>query len=230
MATGPKHIKLTIISDFTCPWCYIGYKEINAAIQKCSTEDLPVTFDVEYRPFLINPSLTDDAFVSREEFLKRKLGEEKAVAVTKMMADRAKELGFTMNMAQHVRSTRRAHRLMLRAWTQGGQDLQQPLFSQISKAYYEQATDIGDIDVLASIAADCKIMSKQEAVTFMKSDELLAEVEKTVASSRANGVSGVPFTVIDGKWAISGGQSSDVYYQIFSKLAKVPPVDSGRVD
>jgi len=226
MATGPKHIKLTIISDFTCPWCYIGYKEIQAAIQKCSSEELPLNFDIEYRPFLINPSLTDDALVPREEFLKRKMGEEKAAALSKMMADRAKELGFTMNMAKNIRSTRRAHRLMLRAWKQAEQTLQQPMFDQISKAYYEEATDIGDVDVLASIAADCKVMSEQEAVTFLKSNELLAEVEKMVASARANGVSGVPFTVIDGKWAISGGQSSDVYYQIFSKLAKVPPVES----
>jgi len=65
-------------------------------------------------------------------------------------------------------------------------------------------------------------MSKAEALSFLNSDECLAKVNHQVAEARAKGVTGVPFTIIDGKWAVSGGQSAPVFVKIFSKLADTP--------
>jgi len=143
-----------------------------------------------------------------------------------MIDERATLLGIEKMRPGPVTSTMRAHRLMILAFKKGGQELQAALLSSLFKAYSEEEKDLAHIDVLATAAASCDLMTRDEALDFLNSDELVAEVNAMVESARANGVTGVPFTVIDNKWAISGGQSPDVFYQIFSKLAGMPPQDS----
>jgi len=83
----------------------------------------------------------------------------------------------------------------------------------------EDAKDIADINVLAELAESTGTMSKAEAVAFLESDELEKEVNTMCDEARSKGITGVPMTIIDGKWAVSGGQSSDVFIQIFKKLS-----------
>ncbi|KAG6888928.1 hypothetical protein C0995_004941 [Termitomyces sp. Mi166 len=120
----------------------------------------------------------------------------------------------------------RAHRLAMKAGKLGGQKLQVPVLCGIFKANLEDSKDIADTNVLAEIAEGAGMMSKDEAdqnllqaVKFLQSDELEKEVENMCDKARSIGITGVPLTIIDGRWAVSGGQSSDVYIQIFKKLA-----------
>jgi predicted DsbA family dithiol-disulfide isomerase len=112
----------------------------------------------------------------------------------------------------------------------GGQTLQLPVLWGIFKANLEEAADIGDINVLAEVAEKVGMMSKDEvrcqvisvgflfhcskAVNFLKSDELNQEINEMCEKARDMGIKGVPLTIIDGKWALSGGQSSDVFVQV----------------
>ncbi|KAK7690782.1 hypothetical protein QCA50_005882 [Cerrena zonata] len=110
-----------------------------------------------------------------------------------------------------ITQTTLAHRLLTKAWHMG-----EGLF----KAYFEDAKNVGDIQVLAEIAASVGLLSEKEAVKFLQSDEYLSEVEKQMVEVRRKGVTGVPFVVIDGKWAVSGGQNAETYVQIFKKIGK----------
>jgi predicted DsbA family dithiol-disulfide isomerase len=123
-------------------------------------------------------------------------------------------------------STVRAHRLSVKAYRVGGQRLQLPFLSAVLKASACDGKDIGSIDVLSSIAEEVGVMSKQEAIEFLKGDELKEEVMNMAESARGNGVKGVPVTVIDGKWALGGAQKAEVFVQIFRKLAAAAAVGS----
>ncbi|KAH9995684.1 thioredoxin-like protein [Russula compacta] len=211
--------KLIVISDFACPWCFVAHRELQAAIVQCS--NLPISFEVEYRPFLLHPSAPTDG-VDKNEFVGRKIGREKWEACKQMATERGEAVGISFSFTGPVSSTILAHRLMTKAYEIGGPAAQSALFTPIFRAYYEDDLDIGDPDVLADVAEQAAVMSSAEALGFLNSDECLTKVNHQVAEARAKGVTGVPFTIIDGKWAVSGGQTTPVLVKIFSKLAETP--------
>jgi predicted DsbA family dithiol-disulfide isomerase len=112
-----------------------------------------------------------------------------------------------------IPSTIRAHRLTMKAYRLGGQLLQLPLLSAIFQASTSEAKDIGSLDVLSDAAETAGVMSKQQAIEFLKGDELKEEVIKMAEDAKLNGVKGVPITIIEGKWALSGGQKAEVFVQ-----------------
>jgi len=122
----------------------------------------------------------------------------------------------------------RAHRLVVKAGRIGGPALQTPLIMNIFAACMEEGRDISDPFVLADIAARSGLgLSQEELVAFIESDELAKEVQDISSAVRAKGITGVPFVIIDGKWAVSGGQSADVYVQV-SKLCCVTGVNGAN--
>jgi len=212
-------VKLIVISDFACPWCFIGHRELQNAIAQCS--NLPVSFEVEYRPFLLHCTAPTER-IDKNEFVGRKIGRERWEACKQMATERGEAVGINFSFSGPVSLTTAAHRLMTKAYEIGGPAAQSSLITPIFRAYCEDDLDISDPDVLGDMAEEAGIMSKDEAVNFVNSDECLAKVNHQVAEARAKGVTGVPFTIIDGKWAVSGGQSAPVFVKIFSKLAEAP--------
>jgi predicted DsbA family dithiol-disulfide isomerase len=222
--TGPRVITLHQYSDFWCPWCYIGYREINAAVERCKSERLPVEFVIEYKPFLLAPGMTEEQTIPRVEYLASRIGEDKTNMLLKLASDRCKTFGVSdARKSGPVCSTMRAHRLMQLAYKRGGSRLQSQLCQRLFGAFTETEQNLSCSDSLAVISEELGIMPRDQARAWLKGNELADEVNNLVESAKSNGVTGVPFTVIDGKWAVGGGQPPDVYYQIFSKLAAVTP-------
>jgi predicted DsbA family dithiol-disulfide isomerase len=104
--------------------------------------------------------------------------------------------------------------LSRKAYHLGGQKLQIPILCALCRAHLEEGLNISDYDVLADIAEEVGMMTKEEALAFLNSDELVDEVEKLCEDAKTKGIPGVPFTVIDNRWAVSGGQSSEVFVQV----------------
>ncbi|EAU85377.1 hypothetical protein CC1G_07071 [Coprinopsis cinerea okayama7 len=220
----PRVVKLTVITDFVCVSCCIGQHELLEAISYCKdTLDLPLQFEIEHMPFrLISNNVLPTSCPNKykkEEFLEKFIGKERFTAMEHNINRWAEEKGIPVSLRGVMSQSTLAHRLALKARKLGGQKLQTPLVSAIFKATMEEGRDISDINVLAELAEDGGVMSKSDAIAFLKSDELEKEVDDLCNAARAKGVTGVPITVIDEKWAVSGGQSSDVYVQIFKKLA-----------
>lgn len=142
------------------------------------------------------------------------------------------------------RSTQ-AHRLSVKAYQVGGQAMQQQLISLVFDACFAKGEDISNDNFLADIAVKVGLMNRGrvcfsvlhnslgsdalEAIEFLKSTETLDCVEKMIEAARANGVNGVPFIIIDGKWALNGVQSMDCYLQVSSFFSHVSVTNvSGR--
>jgi predicted DsbA family dithiol-disulfide isomerase len=216
-------VKLTVVTDFACLNCCIGQHELLDAIAYSKDVlQLPLDFELEHLPFrLINSTILPEngPIVGRQEFLLKHIGEEKLTKLKAAISKWAVEKNVPISFRGVMSQTTRAHRLCQKAYKIGGQKLQVPLLCAVFKAHMEDEQDIADINVLADLAANAGTMTREEAIAFLESDELEKEVNSMCAEARSKGITGVPMTIIDEKWAVSGGQSSDVFVQIFKKLA-----------
>ncbi|KIJ62754.1 hypothetical protein HYDPIDRAFT_113841 [Hydnomerulius pinastri MD-312] len=215
-------LKIIVISDYICSFCYIGNKALHDAIEACS--DLPIRFDVEFRPFTLmcasSPHLdTSEKRLNRNAYLAKKFGKEQAEAKWKVVTEMAQKAGLTMAEDGIVCRSIQAHRLSVKAYQVGGQEMQKELNSILFDACFAKGEDISDITFLADAAVKIGLMNREKALEFLKSTEAQDCVDKMIEAARANGVNGVPFIIIDGKWALNGVQPMECYLQIFRKLA-----------
>lgn len=230
--TQPRVVSLSVVSDMNCPWCYVGSKELLKAMQAAcnaatatAKEDTtefkrPLQFKLEYKPFMLDPTLKVDEPVEREGRLEKKYGAERIKKARELLDERGKDLGIDFKWGGNMRQTTASHRLMLRVLQQHGSKAQLQLLEQLFIYNFEDTRDIGDPDVLAEIVEKLGFGARQETLDFLASEELTPEISNQIKEAQMLGISGVPFTVIDGKWAVSGGQSWDVYYKIFENLSQ----------
>lgn len=226
----PRVVSLSVVSDMNCPWCYVGSKELlkamqaacNATSSKQDNDDKtrPLQFKLEYKPFMLDPTLKVDEPVERSARLEKKYGAEKIKKAQELLVERGKDLGIDFKWGGNMRQTTASHRLMLRVLQQHGSKAQLQLLEQLFIYNFEHARDIGDPELLAEIVENLGFGTRQETLDFLASEELAPEVAHQIKDAQMLGISGVPFTVIDGKWAVSGGQSWDVYYKIFENLSQ----------
>ncbi|KAJ7056639.1 thioredoxin-like protein [Mycena amicta] len=219
-------VRLSVINDLICPNCAIGQHELFAALTYCKEElKLPLRFQIEFLPFrLISEAtlpLDYEPKVEKSQFFTEILGGDKFDNLSDTIDKWAVEKGVPLSFRGVVSQSTRAHRLSRKAFLMGGMKLQLPYLITIFRVHLQEAKDISDIDVLSDVAAEVGIFTKPDAIAFLKSSELEDDVNNMCEMARAKGITGVPLIVIDGKWAVSGGQSSDVFVQIFKKLAGV---------
>lgn len=218
MTAAQKVVNLVVIGDLICPWCYIGEKEMERAID--AVKDLPLTIKVEHRPYQLQPSLPEDQAIVKREWYLNRFGKDKFAMFEQMVTTRGSQLGLNISYDGTITQTIRAHRLSLKALKVGGQERQEAFLNAVHKAYFEQGKNLGDFEVLSELAEASGLMSKEQATKFLETDECREEVINMMAEARKKGVTGVPFTIVDGRWAVIGGQTADVYIQIFKKLAQ----------
>jgi len=223
MSAFSRQVKLTVISDVICANCSIGHHELLGAISYCQdTLHLPLTFEIEFLPFRLIPTriLPDDNTpkVSKEEFFTSIVGKDNFASMQASVMKWSKEKNVPIVYKGLVSQSTRAHRISRKAYQLGGQNKQLPFLCGVFRAYLEEGRDVADPVVLSEICEQNGIMSKQETIDFLNSDELVEEINNMCEKARSK-VSGVPLTIIDGKWCVQGGQSSEVFIQIFKKLA-----------
>jgi predicted DsbA family dithiol-disulfide isomerase len=180
-----------------------------------------VKVHLEYKPFLVDPSLPVDKCVGWQERMKSRFGKQRAEQIEKTVKSRGEQLGLDFNFTGPIRSPLAAHRLIMHAYDIGGGEAQHALLAEIQSRVLECRQDVGCPDVLSSCAAKAGVMSKESARQFLASPVLSDRVHDEILIARVErGVSGVPFTVIDDKWAVSGGQTAEVYEEIFLKVLR----------
>ncbi|KAF8207118.1 thioredoxin-like protein [Mycena galopus ATCC 62051] len=219
-------VKLSILNDVICPNCAIAQHELLTAISHCKDDlKLPLEFQIEFLPFrLINTTRLPQDYepkVEKADFFTNVFGAEAFEKFQDTIGKWAMEKGIPISLKGVISQSTRAHRLSRKAYRLGGVQMQLPFLTAIFRVHLQEAKDVGDIGVLSDVAAEVGMMSKAEAIAFLKSNELEDEVNNMCEEARDKGITGVPLVVIDGKWAVSGGQSSDVFVQIFKKLAGI---------
>ncbi|GAA5828482.1 hypothetical protein JCM5353_002690 [Sporobolomyces roseus] len=218
-----KKVDLEITSDSICPFCYIGFNRITSAISRAKAEQLPIEFSLKFAPFLLDPTLpASPGENKRERYIKRFGGPEKVAKMEEAMIERGRECNPPIEFSYGgvVSQTTDSHRLIEKSHQLKGEEGQKALVARLFKSYFEEEQDPAAHEILARDAETAGIMSKSEALEFLKSDELSKEVQEGIKKAQLRGISGVPFTIINDKLAISGAQEEDTFLSVFRKIAK----------
>src|SRR5690606_317957 len=195
-------MKIEIWSDYVCPFCYIGKRTLEQALKRSGYESQA---DISFKAYQLNPNTPIDSTVSTYESLAKKMGQtvEQAKEMTKGVAEHARTVGLEYNFDGMVEAnTFAAHRLV--KWAESlGKDAE--LAEQLLHAYFIEAKNVGNAEVLMDIAEKLELQ-REDAQAILASEQFTAEVQKDIEEARQIGVQGVPFFVINRKYAISGGQ------------------------
>ncbi len=209
-------MKVEVWSDYVCPFCYIGKRELERAIKDSGYEG---QIEVELKSFLLDPTTPVDTNKSVYESLSKKfsVSEEQAKEMTKNVAARAKEVGLDYNFdIMKEANTTAAHRLAKWAGTKGkGSELSERLL----QSYFLEGGAIGKEEVLLSLAEEAGL-DRAEALEILKSNQFEGEVMQDISEAQNLGVRGVPFFVVDNKYGISGAQPKAIFDQTISKAAE----------
>lgn len=210
---------MEIWSDVVCPWCYIGKKRFEDAVQSLADEGTELDLEVTFRPFQLDPSApVGGASPVAEAYAKKFGGPEKAEKILAHVTRVAAETGITFNMDKAVRAnTLRAHRMMHLALVHHGPVAQRAMKQHLLEAYFTNGENVADDDVLLAAAAAAGI-PRDTAVTWLDSDEGDAEVRRDIVEAGDLGITAVPTFVIDGKWAIPGAQDVDVFVRALRRM------------
>ncbi len=206
-------IKLDILSDPICPWCYIGKANLDAALLERPNHP----FLIEWHPFRLNPDMPPGG-MDRRRYLEAKFGsrEGAAAAYARVFdAARAAGLDIAWDRIDRTPNTLDAHRLIHWAGVEGRQTA---AVSALFDAYLQQGKDIGDRDVLGDLAARIE-MDRAVVLRLLATSADLDDIEARDAHARARGVTGVPTFVVDGRHVVVGAQTPDLWRQVIDELA-----------
>ncbi|HJM60118.1 MAG TPA: DsbA family oxidoreductase [Alphaproteobacteria bacterium] len=203
-------MKIDVISDTVCPWCFIGKRRLEAALVGFDGE-LP---EVVWHPFQLNPDLPVEG-MPRSQYLELKFGgPARAERVYRSVAEAAsaEALPFALDRIGRTPNTMASHRLIHFA---GHHGYQNSVVEALFRAYFFDGRDIGQVETLAAIAFECGL-DRDEALAYLQSDEGAVEVAQRDRHARSIGVNGVPCFIIDGRYAVSGAQDPEVFQQVFA--------------
>lgn len=205
-------VKLDIISDPICPWCYIGKTHLDKALAEIP--DHP--FVIEWHPFQLNPDMPGEG-IDRRAYLEAKFGgKEGAVRAYAPVVEHAEKAGLSIDFEgmQRTPNTIDAHRLIHWAGIEGKQGA---MVDALFDAYFTQALDIGDPEVLVEIAA--KIGMEADVVRQLLSGmNDVEDIRNRDAHSRKMGVSSVPTFIIANQHAVPGAQQPDMWKQVIEDI------------
>ena len=202
-------MRVDIIVDTICPWCYIGKARFERALAQRPAH----VVDIGWRPFQLNPGMPAEGR-DRDAYLAEKFGDsERAQKKYRSIeqASRRDAIDFRFDIIERTPNTVDSHRLILAAGRQG---CQAEMVDALFRAYFTEGQDIGDIAVLAEIA-DRTGMDGAETFAYLARDDDRAQVIAEDEMARRLGVNGVPCYIVDRKYAISGAQSPEVFVQVF---------------
>jgi len=206
-------VKLDIMSDPICPWCYIGKAHLDRAL--AAHPDHP--FEIEWHPFQLNPDMPSGG-MGRREYLEGKFGgKEGAVKAYAPVVEHAEKAGLKINFEgmQRTPNTLNAHRLIHWAGIEGRQTA---AVSALFRAYFVDTRDIGDAEVLADIA-DSIEMDASLVTRLLKTDEDSQMIRDRDAHSRQMGISSVPTFIVGGRHAVPGAQPPELWAKVIADIA-----------
>lgn len=211
-------VKLDILSDPICPWCYIGKANLDKALAQIP--DHP--FMIEWHPFQLNPDMPIDG-MDRRAYLEGKFGgKEAAVAAYAPVVEYAQNAGLTINFESMERTpnTLNAHRLI--HWA-GIENKQTQAVDVLFQAYFVEARDIGNPEVLGDIA-DSIGMDAAVVQKLLATSNDIDEIKSRDAHSRQMGVSSVPTFIVDNKHAVPGAQPPELWLKVIAEImAQIQP-------
>lgn len=211
-----QKLKIDIVSDVVCPWCVIGYKRLEIAMDELRDE---LAFDIDWHPFELNPDMPPEG-ENIVEHITRKYGTtpEASAQTRQRIAEIGESLGFRFNMTddRRIHNTFDAHRVLHWARAQG----EQLAFNlALFDAYFTQGENPADPEVLKRTARTLG-MDDGEVAAILESDRYAEEVRAEESRYMEAGIHAVPAFIINGQYLISGGQEPQTFVRAFRSIAE----------
>jgi predicted DsbA family dithiol-disulfide isomerase len=205
-------LHLDIFSDVICPWCLIGKRRLSQALSLIAKR---YAVNVTWRVFQLNPSMPPEG-VDRKVYRTAKFGSwSRSLTLDAQLAEvGAKEgIPFAFDRIQRTPNTFDAHRLI---WLAQGEGVQDAVVEALFRGYFTEGMDIGDRRILSDIASTAGLISAQ-VESFLASDEGVEQLRQEEAKARQLGISGVPYFLVNGKYAIEGAQPAEKLVSAFDQ-------------
>jgi predicted DsbA family dithiol-disulfide isomerase len=202
-------MRIDIVADVVCPWCYVGKRRLDLALKRV----LGLKPQITWRPFQLNPDMPDDG-MARHDYLAAKFGgSHNAVRLYQTIADAGASVGirFAFERIRRTPATRHAHRLVRFA---ARDDAADALVEAMFRAYFTEGRDLGHRGTLVEIAAEAGL-DPAEARRFLASDRWFSDVVEEDRNARRIGINAVPCFIFDGQYALSGAQEPEFFLPIF---------------
>jgi predicted DsbA family dithiol-disulfide isomerase len=194
---------IDIWSDVVCPFCYLGARQLEVALDRFEHRDDVV---LRQRAFELDPRAPVDYSLSLPELLAKKysMPVERARALNERLENDASALGMSWSMKDaRPTNTFDAHRVIALSATQ---DLDRPMSERLFRAYFSEGQLVSDRDVLTALAKEVGVVGVDE---LWSDDAFSPEVRNDEADARELGISGVPSMLLDGKFMVVGAQGAD---------------------
>lgn len=213
MDQPPAGLRIDIVSDAICPWCYIGKRQLERALAMLAPQRLP--FSVHWNPFQLNPDMPKEGR-DRASYRVRKFGSaERARELDERVAQAARAVGldFHLERIERTPNTLDAHRLI---WLAGREGRQDAMVETLFAAYFIAGRDIGDRGVLAECAAQGGLDGAAVA-DFLAGETAAREMLAADRAAREAGVNGVPSFFLDGYGLYSGAMPAETMAEALVK-------------
>jgi predicted DsbA family dithiol-disulfide isomerase len=209
-----KKIKLDIVSDVMCPWCIIGYKRLEKAIEEMGIQD---HVEIEWQPFELNPDMPAEG-EEIQDHITRKYGStaEQRKKSQELLISLGAEVGFTFDYFEGMQivNSREAHVLIQYANENGKQT---ELNLRLMEAFFSERKDISEREILLHEVEKIGL-DKEEALTRLNDKNASDEIQKTEKYWQSLGISSVPTVVFNRTSALNGAQPIEVYKKVLTEL------------
>jgi predicted DsbA family dithiol-disulfide isomerase len=195
-------LPIDVVADVVCPWCLIGTRRLDQALEAPPGIDATVT----HHPFLLDPTTPAEGGDLRAHLRARYGVDPEGMFGRVEAAARSSGIPLDFSTVRRIPSTLAAHTLLRHAFAKG---TQRALLRALFEAYFLKGQDIGDIGVLASVASGHGF-DMDEVARVSRDEGELRQTRQESAEAAARGIRGVPFFVFGGRLAVSGAQPSDV--------------------
>ena len=206
-------MRIDIWSDYACPFCYIGKRKLEKALEEFKGKE---DIEIVWRSFQLDPNAKDSTDIDMVSGLARKynMSIEKSQEMINHMDNMAKEVGLNYNFKDMIQTnTLKAHRLAIYAKEFG---LMGEMNERLLKAHFIDGINIGDIEILGDLAKEVGL-NRDDTLTMLNSDEYIDQVEADRYEAKQLDINSVPFFIFNNKYGVQGAQPTPVFIDTLEK-------------
>ncbi|KXJ90302.1 DSBA oxidoreductase [Microdochium bolleyi] len=214
------NFKVNIISDTVCPWCYVGKKRLDQAIElyrRVYPGGKDDTFTVSWFPFYLDPTSPKVGIPLRERMAMR-FGADAIPRMHERLTTIGSEVGISFKFDARIGNTRDSHRVIQLGKTKGS-EVENKVVLELFKSYFEGNGDITSWDDLTA-AAEKAGLDRGEVREWLESGKGGAEVDAEVKEAQARDIHGVPHFTVQDRYEIGGAQTPEEFLQVFDQIKR----------
>ncbi|KAJ1727029.1 hypothetical protein LPJ61_004805 [Coemansia biformis] len=213
MAATARTLRVRVVIDTICPWCYVGKRRIDKAIELAKQKWPGLDVSLEYMPYQLDPGMGRG--IDKLEMYQEKFG-SRASGIFERLAAVGREDGIELKFGGKVSNTLDSHRLIDYAKLQGGSKAENKVIVSLLRRYFEQEQDIGDIGTLVGAATDAALDPLATKEYLLSTDGVEA-IKARIGQAKQLGVTGVPFYIINDRFGVSGAEMPETLLAAFEK-------------